>query len=242
MRMTRQTRTTTLRRWTEGKSAYPLCPKAASVTDCHCIRFKYYISARLSLDDLTECRDLTTLQAIVFIIQFLQATANLNGCYTFIGIAVRSALRMGLHRRLTHPRITPIEDETRRRVFHVIRQMDIYLSTTLGLPLLLKDKDITQPLPTEVDDDYITDCDIHRPSPATPSFLQAFNAHARLMGILAKIVEHLYPPDGIGEANNVAYMVSYDQIKGIERDLRSWSDQLPTTWRPGPNGAPQVLR
>jgi len=213
-----------------------------SVTDCHFSRFNYYISARLYLEDLTECGDIMTLQALVFISQFLQATANLSGCHTFVGIAIRSALRMGLHRRLTHIRMTPIEDETRRRVFHVIRQMDIYLSTTLGLPLLLRDKDIDQPLPTEVDDEYITEHGIHNPPPGTPCFFQAFNAHANLMQILAKVVEHLYPPNGIGEASSVTYMISHDRIKEIEQDLRSWSDELPTAWRPGPDGNTQVIR
>ncbi|KAK5652920.1 hypothetical protein OQA88_9399 [Cercophora sp. LCS_1] len=205
--------------------------------------FQFYISARLCLDDLTECGDMTTLQAMVFIALFLQATANLTGCHTFVGIAVRSALRMGLHRHLPHAQMTPIEVETRRRVFHVIRQMDIYLSTTLGLPLLLQDKDIDQPLPTEVDDNYITEFTIHTPAPATPSFFHAFNAHAKLMKILAKVVEHLYPPTGVGGgASDVTYMISYTRIKEIEQDLHNWCEHLPVAWRPGPIDDTQVVR
>ncbi|KAK0612152.1 fungal-specific transcription factor domain-containing protein [Immersiella caudata] len=205
--------------------------------------FKFYISARLCLDDLTECGDMTTLQALVFITLFLQATANLRACHTFVGIAVRSALRMGLHRHLPHARMSPIEVETRRRVFHVIRQMDIYLSTTLGLPLLLQDKDIDQPLPTEVDDGYITEYAILSPPPSTPSLFQAFNAHAKLIKILAKVVEHLYPPIGIGGgASDVTYMISFTRIKETELDLYNWMEQLPLAWRPGPGSDIQVTR
>lgn len=184
-----------------------------------------------------------TLQALVFIIHFLQATSNLSECYTFVGIALRSALRMGLHRHLPHVHMTPIDEETRRRVFHVIQQMDIFLSTTIGLPLVLQDKDIDQPLPIEVNDEYITEHGILTPPPGTPSFFQAFNAHAKLMRILAKVVQHLYPPNGTKmETTNVTYMISYARIKEIEKDLHDWSEQLPAAWRPGPEGDVQVVR
>ncbi|KAH8660119.1 fungal-specific transcription factor domain-containing protein [Xylariales sp. PMI_506] len=206
--------------------------------------YQYYISSRHYLQDITECCDMTTLQALVFIIQFLQATGNLNGCHTFVGIALSSALRMGLHRHLSHTVIAPIKDETRRRVFHTIRQMDIYLSTTLGLPLLLQDKDIDQPWPSEVDDEYITEGGIQVPPPGTPSFLEAFNAHARLMRILAKVVEYLYPPTGTGRGStDVNYMVSYARVREIEQDLHDWHEHLSPTWRPsGPEQDIEIVR
>ncbi|KAH8884166.1 hypothetical protein GQ53DRAFT_662415 [Thozetella sp. PMI_491] len=205
--------------------------------------YKYYISARRYLQDITECSDMTTLQSLVFIVQFLQATGNLGGCHTLLGIALRSALRMGLHRHLPHSTMTPIEDETRRRVFHTIRQLDVYLSTTLGLPLLLQDKDIDQPWPTEVDDEYITESAILRPPPGTPLFLEAFTAHAKLMRILAKVVEHLYPPKGTERGQtDVTYMISCARIREIEQDLHNWHEQLPATWRPGPEEDTQITR
>jgi hypothetical protein len=186
---------------------------------------------------------MTTLQALVFIIQFLQATGNMNGCHTFIGIALRSAMRMGLHRHLSHTSMSPIKDETRRRVFHTIRQMDIYLSTTLGLPILLHDRDIDQPWPTEVDDVYITENGIHKPPPGTPSFLEAFNAHMKLMRILARVVENLYPPTGAEKGPaNVTYVISVSKIKEIEQDLHNWHEHLSPTWRPGPEEDTQITR
>jgi hypothetical protein len=186
---------------------------------------------------------MVTLQALVFIIQFLQATGNLSGCYTFLGIALRSALRMGLHRQLSHTIITPIKDETRRRVFHAIWQMDVYLSTILGLPLLLQDRDVDQAMPTEVDDEYITENEILQPQPGRTSSLVALNAHAKVMRILAKVVEHLYPPKGANKgANDVTYMISCARIREIEQDLHDWSEQLPVIWHPGPEEDTQMIR
>ncbi|KAI4593840.1 hypothetical protein KJ359_008881 [Pestalotiopsis sp. 9143b] len=134
-------------------------------------------------------------------------------------------------------------DETRRRVFHTLRQMDIYLSTTLGLPLPLQDKDIDQAWPTEVDDEYITERAIHKPSHDRASFLEAFNAHARLMQILAKVVDHLYPPTMADrESTDMTYMISVAKIREMEEDLHSWHESLSSVWRPGPEEDLEIAR
>ncbi|KAI6779163.1 Activator of stress genes-like protein [Emericellopsis cladophorae] len=210
---------------------------------------KYYKSARALIQDVTQCRDLTSLQALLFIILFLQATSNMSACYTFVGIALRSALHMGLHRHLKHDQIDTIEDETRRRVFYVIRQMDIYLSTLLGFPLMLNTDDVDQPFPTEVDDEFVTYNMILQPPPGSSSFFVAFNAHTRLMEILAKITKYVYPIKGSGSnikrqksAAASTYSISYSRIKEIEGELQQWFERLPETWRPSPEGPIEVVR
>ncbi|KAK3692369.1 fungal-specific transcription factor domain-containing protein [Podospora appendiculata] len=209
---------------------------------------KYYASARLILQDVAECRDIISLQGLVYMILFLQSTSNISGCYAFLGIALRSSLRMGLHRNLTHAQITPIEDETRRRLFHVIRQLDTYVSAILGFPVLLRDEDVDQPAPTEVDDEYITADAILTPPPGTPSFFQAFNAHNRLMAMLSKVIKYIYPLKGVEDCAkspsrpDATYMISYARIKEIERELHEWYEQLPTFWRPSNDGPIEVVR
>lgn len=208
---------------------------------------KYYRVARSLLQDITECRDLTSLQALLFIILFLQATANLSACYAFVGIALRSALRIGLHRHLQHEQLGVVEQETRTRVFYVIRQMDIYVSTLLGFPLLLNSEDIDQPFPTEIDDQFISNAGVMRPPPGTPSFFEAFNAHTRLMEILAKITKYVYPMKGMGQSvkgdkTKSTYLISYSRIKEIESDLHAWYERLPEAWRPSADGPVEVVR
>jgi len=211
-------------------------------------RLKYYNNARHILNDITECRDITSLQALLFMILFLQATSNLSGCYAFVGIALRSALRMGLHRHLKHVQISPIEQEVRRRVFYVIRQMDIYISALLGFPLLLNADDIDQPYPTEVDDEYITKEAILQQPPGKASFFQAFNAHTRLMETLAKVIKYVYPMKGLsqsvmkGDKPNATYMISYGRIKEIETELHRWYERLPAAWRPSTEGSVETVR
>lgn len=211
---------------------------------------RYYTRARILLQDITEIRDLTSLAALLFLILFLQATSNLSACYSLLGLALRIALRMGLHRDLPHVNFTPIIVEQRRRVFFFIRQMDTYVSALLGFPILLHSEDIDQQLPTEVDDEYITKDGVLTPPPDTPgSVFQAYNAHTRLMNILAKIIKRIYPLQGIEkcasktDANpNATYMINYGHIKEIENDLQEWHEQLPTRWRPSSEGPIEVFR
>ncbi|OLN85785.1 Activator of stress genes 4 [Colletotrichum chlorophyti] len=209
---------------------------------------KYYDTARRILQDITECRDLTSLQALLFMILFLQATSNLSGCYAFVGIALRSALRIGLHRYLKHEQISIIEQEVRKRVFWVIRQMDIYVSAMLGFPLMLNADDIDQPYPSEIDDEYITKDGILTPPPGAYSFFEAFNAHTRLMEILAKVLKFVYPLKGLGQSvmkgdqPGATYLISYSNIKRIEAELQEWYEVLPAQWRPRTDGPVEVIR
>lgn len=76
--------------------------------------------------DITDCRDLTTLQAIVFMILFLQCSAKLSTCYAYIGVALRSAMKMGMHRSF-RDHFSPIDLEIRKRLFWAIRKMDIFV-------------------------------------------------------------------------------------------------------------------
>ena len=63
--------------------------------------YKYFIAARKLLD-ITNARDLNSIQAILMLFIFLQCSARLSTCYAYIGVAMRSALREGYHLSLIH--------------------------------------------------------------------------------------------------------------------------------------------
>lgn len=181
------------------------------------------------MTDITECQDVTSLQAIVFIVAFLQCSSRMSACYTYLGIAMKSAIRMGLHRRVD-ARFTPIEQQTRRRIFWVIRKMDIYVSTMLGLPGSIADDDIDQELPLETDDSYILEDRILPQPSGQVAPIAATNAHIRLMGILKRITTFIYPIKGAEQriaGNSRVYFVDHSRIHEIEISLRTWLDELP---------------
>ncbi|KAL6157754.1 Gypsy retrotransposon integrase-like protein 1 [Exserohilum turcicum] len=202
-----------------------------------------YFKASRQLLDITDCRDLTSLQAIIFMIQFLQSSAKLSTCYAYIGVALRSALRIGLHRSF-NVKFSPIEAETRKRIFWVIRRMDTYVGAMLGLPRFLEDEDIDQEWPVEVDDEYITETEILPMPEGSISFMAAFNAHTRLVQVLNKICKYVYPIKGTqsGGKNSVTYTVGYSKIREIEQDLARWLNELPVALKPGGDAPPIIKR
>jgi hypothetical protein len=62
------------------------------------------------------------------------------GNWILIGVVIRIALRMGLHRDPSHwPNIRPLQAELRRRVWISLYQLDFFTSTQVGLPRIIKD-------------------------------------------------------------------------------------------------------
>lgn len=204
-------------------------------------RYQYFNTAKHMLD-ITDCRDLMTIQSIFFMILFLQATAKLATCYAYIGIALRACCRLGLHRNLPN-KFHPIEQEERKRMFFLIRKIDGYVGAMLGLPEMLSEEDIDQELPREVDDEYITEEGI-RPMPAGSfPLLKATNAHTKLTGILRKVVRHIYPIKGPANVSSgERYSISHRRIRELERDLQAWMDELPMELRPSDNAGRELSR
>lgn len=71
--------------------------------------------------------------------QQTNSDTNINN-WLLIGVIIRIALRMGLHRDPSHwLRIRPLEAEFRRRIWITLYHMDYFTSTQVGLPRIIKD-------------------------------------------------------------------------------------------------------
>lgn len=176
-------------------------------------------------------------------IQFLQLSAKLSTCYAYIGVALRSALCMGLHRSLDAT-FTMIEAETRKRAFWIIRRMDTHVGAMLGLPRFLEDQDIDQEWPSEVDDEYITQTEILLMPEGNVSVVAAFNAHAQLIQVLNKICRYIYPLKGTHSGGQYpkTHTVSHLKIQELEQELAQWLDELPMALKFGGEAPPNTIR
>lgn len=176
-------------------------------------------------------------------ILFLQASAKLSISYAYIGLAQRAALRLGLHRSVA-ANFTPIERELRKRIFWVVRSMDVYVSTICGLPLAVNDDDIDQEYPLEIDDQYITPAGILPMPSGRISLMVGANAHASLVDIMVKVLKYIYPVriSSAQTSPGRTYMVSHSKIREIEVELDAWSAALPPPLQPGREGYPELER
>lgn len=195
--------------------------------------YKYFIAARKLLD-ITNTRDLNSIQAVLTLFIFLQCSARLSTCYSYIGVAMRSVLREGFHRKVpNHSPLSLIEIECRKRLFFTIYKLDIYVNAMLGLPRSISPEDWDQTLPFDISDDNITDDKIYfeRQNNVLSSAGIA-NYHTKLLFILDAIMRELYP---IKKTNNI---ISHETVTQLEIKLKNWVDTLPMELKPNAKTIP----
>lgn len=181
------------------------------------IRSKYFNWAR-KLIDLADCRDVMSLQAVVFLNMFLQCTTRISRCYSYLAVAITLALRMGLHRSL-QTCVNSVEAEVRCRIFWAIHNMEVRISSLMGLPRLLHEDDIDQIMPSE-----ITSYLFNNGENQTSSTLIS-KASARLAQIMVKIVRYIYPVESRGGNTTGKHLVSYTKMIQMERELDKWKSE-----------------
>lgn len=199
--------------------------------------FRYFLEAR-KLIDISNVSDIPAIQTVVMMTIYLQCLARLSTCYLYIGIALRSALKEGLHRDLgifhSRRRLNPIEIDTRKRLFYTIYKMDIYINSLLGLPGLINEDEFDQQFPMELDDELVNrDAFLIEQQNGRLSSSACANHHTKVTMILLRIVKELYPikvrvkPDKPIAPQNI-----HDTVTGLEAQLKSWLDNLPDELRP----------
>ncbi|GAB7351299.1 hypothetical protein MBLNU459_g1714t2 [Dothideomycetes sp. NU459] len=138
---------------------------------------------------------------------------------------VAAALRMGLHVSSASEGLSEHDSSVRRCLFSVLNIMDTYVTTALGLPRTLRDVQSDHLLPMA---DYTSpeaSAKLMSDSPTAP--LAATHAHAKLILILAKVVQYNQPIAGPIPQKNGHYSVPFTKIAAIENELGSWFNALP---------------
>lgn len=86
--------------------------------------------------DLLETGSLVLVQAYTLLSNLAQKRNKPNAGSTYLGIAVRMAIGLGLHRELPGWNIPPFEREVRRRVWWVLFIFDAGAAITFGRPIV----------------------------------------------------------------------------------------------------------
>lgn len=186
--------------------------------------YKYFLTAK-SLVDIANVNEIYAMQTMFMLTMFLQCSANLKTCYSYIGIALRAAISEGLHRKNSLIGPTPIEDETKKRLFWSVYKVDLYMNCILGLPRTLSESAINQELPRDVDDEKITTKGILAHDWGKISSCGMNNQHTKLMLVMARIHESLYPVLKWGQA-------TYVNIINLQDKLNEWFIELPMQLKP----------
>ncbi|KAK1148787.1 hypothetical protein N8T08_008672 [Aspergillus melleus] len=180
----------------------------------------------LNYNDITSnlygrmpCRgDLSSLQALIIYILYLQTTSQHSLAIRVSGTAVRLAQSLGLHRhsrRFKHP---PGEAELRKRLWWAVFALDVHSSTIYGLPrtVQLADTDTDLPINTDYDDLY---CDqLSYPLPGETTNVEPFLHHVLLTQILSRCLEQMYTTTN--RRGGVA------KIHRLQREIEVWKQNV----------------
>jgi transcriptional regulatory protein GAL4 len=93
-------------------------------------------ATRVITVDHLETGSLVLVQAFTLLSNLAQKRNKINSGSIYLGIAVRMAIGLGLHRELPLWNIKPFEREVRRRVWWVVFIFDAGASITFGRPIV----------------------------------------------------------------------------------------------------------
>ncbi|KAJ9653299.1 hypothetical protein H2198_007488 [Neophaeococcomyces mojaviensis] len=95
----------------------------------------YFTKGRdLAVSSFMDDPSVLTVQSYVLIAFFLLSSCRRNGAFMLLGIAIRAAYALGLHRSDISALFESRERRTRERVWKSLRVLDLFMSASLGRP------------------------------------------------------------------------------------------------------------
>ncbi|KAF9463229.1 fungal-specific transcription factor domain-containing protein [Collybia nuda] len=165
----------------------------------------YLNLAKVILDGTYASSRPSTCQALLLMGYREVGIGAMAQAWTYIGMAIRMAQDLGMHRSaddwaredLGGRLFGDWELDERKRIWYACVIMDKYVSTYIGRPLMIFERDFDTTLPSENDpeevDEWTPLSDNTEAGLAVPGrIISCFNSSATLSGILSKIVQSIY--------------------------------------------------
>jgi hypothetical protein len=144
------------------------------------------------------------------------------GIWSIIGIVMRQAVSLGLHRKF-HAGL--VVDQRRKRVFWTIYMLERSIARTLGRPVCISDRDIDVDLPAnvavDIEDEAEMAAALQEDAGATP--VSAAIHILRLARIESKIYSCLHRVDR--SLDNIPS----DKVARLRQRLEDWKEQIPAS-------------
>ncbi|KAJ5946210.1 hypothetical protein N7454_003049 [Penicillium verhagenii] len=103
---------------------------------------RYFSSGRqLAFSAFQETPSIHTIQSYILVSMYMLGACRRNGAFMNLGIALRAAYAVGIHRKDANALFCGRERRARERVWKSLRMMDLFLSASLGRPPATSDYD-----------------------------------------------------------------------------------------------------
>ncbi|KAJ5988509.1 hypothetical protein N7481_003719 [Penicillium waksmanii] len=114
---------------------------------------RFYTSALQYVPTMCDARSIENIEAMLLLVVYHLRTASSHGMWYMIGLAMRTAIDLGLHRKANEINMDPFTTQMRRRLFWTVYYLERVVSMSLGRPFSISDRHIDLDLPIDVDDD-----------------------------------------------------------------------------------------
>lgn len=114
---------------------------------------RFYTTALQHVRTMCEARSIENIEAMILLVVYHLRTASSHGMWYMIGLAMRTAIDLGLHRKANESNMDPFTAQMRRRLFWTVYYLERVVSMSLGRPFSVTGRHIDLDLPLDVDDD-----------------------------------------------------------------------------------------
>ncbi|KAF2126456.1 hypothetical protein P153DRAFT_378042 [Dothidotthia symphoricarpi CBS 119687] len=175
-------------------------------------------------DSVFETANLTSIQALVLLSNLSQKRNSPNTGWNLLGLAVRNALSLALHRELPHWNISLMEREVRRRVWWMIYIFDSGASITFGRAVMLPDQDsMNVHSVLNIDDESLTPKTVELPPETNePTLYSSLRVQSDLHRQTNHISNRLLADPGL----------SAEAALSINAQMDTWAQTLPLYFQP----------
>ncbi|KIY71330.1 hypothetical protein CYLTODRAFT_441292 [Cylindrobasidium torrendii FP15055 ss-10] len=158
---------------------------------------------------------------------YAMGTSAPQANWSMIGLGVRYALELGMHRRGLGGKDPTIEDEIKKRTFWALIFLDRYMALYFGRPCAIRDEDIDLDLPIDCDDEFL-EAHFSGGTTPTPTKMAAFLHTVRLVPLYSYAINTVYASRKSKRASNLN---DEERIAVIDSMLNAWFGAIPAHLR-----------
>ncbi|KAH8698544.1 fungal-specific transcription factor domain-containing protein [Talaromyces proteolyticus] len=173
-----------------------------------------------ALESLASDVSISTMQCLVLAQMYCLAKGDYQSLSRYRGLAVGMAHMLGLHQSQARFALDPLATETRKKVFWCQYVLDRFTAAATGLPVMLRENDISTELPVDVDDENVNENGFVPAVPGESTRLSTALALLEASKILGKALDILYP-------SPVSHEIPVSKLRGVSEDLDAWQRSLP---------------
>ncbi|PWY82209.1 C6 transcription factor [Aspergillus heteromorphus CBS 117.55] len=188
----------------------------------------FYQEARGHLQQVSvfETGNLTLVQALLLLSNYAQKRNKPNTGWNFLGLAVRMAMSLGLHKEFPGWKISLLQREIRRRLWWGVYMFDSGAAKTFGRPILLPEDSV-------MDAKHVLNIHDEALTPVTTVLPAEVNEPTLYSGLIMQARFHLLT-NSVYQRLISGPSLTPEETLGLQKPMEEWYSGLPDYFKQPP--------